>query len=184
MTITTGTTGQHSRTIGSRNNMANARLVLALLGCVAVVHGLAMGQLSRTGIAPGATANYRFAELNEFPITITLLGAVRSPGRYEVSRKIDLVNLFALAGGWLENADLSDIHISRLKVLDVESDRFDIKLALEDPAELSQTAVQLQEGDCVYIGTESGMDLPLVLSIVSATATLATAVFYLTRLDR
>jgi len=163
--------------------MANVRLILVVLGCVAGLQSAAMGQLSRNA-APGATANYRFAELNEFPITITLLGAVRNPGRYEVSRKIDLVNLFALAGGWQENADLSDIHISRLKVMDTQSDRFDIKLDLKNPADLSQTSVQLQEGDCVYVGTRSGMDLPIVLSIVSATATLATAIFYLTRLNQ
>jgi DNA (cytosine-5)-methyltransferase 1 len=38
------------------------------------------------------------------------------------------VNLIALAGGWVDNADLSEVHISRLRIVGSESDRFDIKL--------------------------------------------------------
>ncbi|MCC6395707.1 MAG: SLBB domain-containing protein [Bacteroidetes bacterium] len=139
-------------------------------------------QLDRTALQPGATANYRFAEPNEFPITVTLLGAVRNPGRYEISRKIDLINLIALAGGWLENADLSEVHISRLRELETQAERFDIKLDLDDVTNMAQTFVELQEGDCVYVGVSRGLSLPLLLSIVSATAAVATAVFYITQI--
>jgi hypothetical protein len=139
-------------------------------------------QLDRTALPPGATANYRFAEPNEFPITVTLLGAVRNPGRYEISRKIDLINLIALGGGWLETAELSDVHISRLREVGTQSDRFDIKLDLEDMTNMAQTFVELQEGDCVYIGVSRGLSLPLMLSIVSATAAIATAIFYITQI--
>jgi protein involved in polysaccharide export with SLBB domain len=140
--------------------------------------------MDRSGLGPGATVNYRFAAQNEFPITVTLLGPVRNPGRYEISRKIDLINLFALAGGWLETADLSDVHISRSRVIGTQSDRFDIKLDLEDLTNLSQTFVQLQDGDCVYVGTSGGIDLPIILSVVSSTAAVATAIFYITQLNR
>jgi len=160
--------------------------------CISILVGIAIfafcwvtpgyAQLDRTALPPGATANYRFAEPNEFPITVTLLGAVRNPGRYEISRKIDLINLIALGGGWLENADLSEVHISRLREIGTQSDRFDIKLDLEDETNMAQTFVELQEGDCVYVGVSRGLSLPLLLSIVSATAAVATAVFYITQI--
>ncbi len=40
------------------------------------------------GIPRGAASNYHFAEPNELTIVVNLLGEVRLPGRFEVSRKI------------------------------------------------------------------------------------------------
>jgi len=144
----------------------------------------AQAQFERANIGSGnvgATANYRYAEANEFPITVTLLGAVARPGRYEISRKIDLVNVLALAGGWQQNADMSDVRVSRERMAGEEGARTELRLDLEDLTEISPRYLQLQDGDCVYVGTTTQVTLPLVLSIVSSAATVAIAVAYFVR---
>jgi hypothetical protein len=143
----------------------------------------ALGQYDRVNLgtpAVGATANYRFAEASELPITVTLLGAVQRPGRYEISRKIDLVNLFALAGGWLENSDMSNVRISRVKAPGPLGERIDLKLDLGDPSEVSPQFLLLQDGDNVFVGTSKGLTLPAFLSIVSTASAIAMAVAYIT----
>ncbi len=82
----------------------------------------------------------------------------------------------------MENADLGDVHISRLRMLGDRADRFDIRLDLEDMTDLSQTSVQLQDADCINVGVSRGLSLPLFLSIVSATASVAVAIFYVTQI--
>jgi hypothetical protein len=155
------------------------------LGVFCTMATQAQFEKTNTGaMTAGATANYRYADANEFPITITLLGAVARPGRYELSRKIDLVNLIALAGGWLENADMSDVRISREKMAAEPGIRTELRLDLNDLAEVSPRFLQLQEGDCVYVGTTTPVTLPLVLSIIGSAATVAMAVAYFTVVNR
>ena len=160
--------------------------ILITLLCSAACPRVARAQFERTGaisLPHSATVNYRFAEPTELPITVTLLGAVRNPGRYEISRKIDLVNLLGLAGGWTENADLSEVHISRLRDMSGQPERFEIALDLEEIDDLSHGFVQLQENDCIHIGVSRPFDVPLLLSIVSASAAVATAIFYVTQIN-
>lgn len=154
-----------------------------ILLLAAVLPASVWAQLERMNTGSGnvgATANFRFAEPNEFPITVTLLGAVARPGRYEISRKINLVNVLALAGGWREDADMSDVRISRETGPEDPGQRTEIRLNLDNLAEALPQFLQLQDGDCVYIGTKTRMTLPLVLSIVSSAATVAIAVAYFT----
>lgn len=120
----------------------------------------------------GATTNYRFAEPNELTITVTVLGAVRNPGRYEVSRKVDLVNLIALAGGWLDNADLDDVHISRARSTGDKTSRTDIPVYLDEVDEFGKAYVQLQEGDLVYVGATNTATLTIALTIITTAALL------------
>ena len=147
----------------------------------------AQAQFEKTNIGAmtaGATANYRYADANEFPITITLLGAVARPGRYEISRKIDLVNLIALAGGWLENADMADVRVSREKMAAEPGARSELRLDLKDLTGVSPTFLQLQEGDIVYVGSRTPVTLPLILSIIATASTVTMAVAYFTVLKR
>lgn len=154
---------------------------------VALWSGIAFGQFERanTGLlTAGATANYRFAEPNDLPITVTVLGAIARPGRYEISRTIDLIDLVALAGGWLENADMSDVRISREKASSQTGGRTEIRLDLEDMTEVSTKFLDLQEGDLVFVDSTTPVTLPLVLSIISSAATVAMAVAYFTVANR
>jgi hypothetical protein len=127
----------------------------------------------------GSTANFRFAEPSEFPITVTLLGAVQRPGRYEISRKIDLINLLALAGGWIETADMAKVRISRTSPTGISTGRVVIDLDLEDPTEVSQQFLQLQDGDNIFVGHSNGMTLPTVLSVVSTASAIVMAIAYI-----
>lgn len=131
-------------------------------------------------LTEGATVNYRFADVNELSISVTLLGAVQRPGRYEISRKIDLVNLLALAGGWQENADVSDVQISREIASDNLGGMTELRLDLENLTNLTPKVLQLKEGDRVYVATTTPVTLPLVLSLISSAAAVAMAVAYFT----
>ena len=154
-----------------------------LLGIVLLFGSSAHAQFRQenTGaLTAGATANYRFADLNELSISVTLLGAVQRPGRYEISRKIDLVNLLALAGGWQENADVSDVRISREIASDEAGGMTELRLDLENLTDLSPKVLQLKDGDCVYVAATTPVTLPLLLSVISSAATVAMAVAYFT----
>ena len=171
-----------------RNSLPISVQRIGLVGLVVTLwSGIATGQFERanTGLlTAGATANYRFAETNDLPITVTVLGAIARPGRYEISRKIDLIDLIALAGGWQENADMSDVRISREKTSSQTEGRTEIRLDLEDMAKVSTKFLDLQEGDLVYVDTTTPVTLPLILSVISSAATVAIAVAYFTVVNR
>jgi hypothetical protein len=173
-----------TRSMGRRpRTLLRSFLPICVLLAQGLSAGLALAQVDRfnTGVlTPGATANYRFADANELPITVTLLGPIARPGRYEISRKIDLLNLIALAGGWLDAADMSDVKISRIRNSSDPSNRTDLALDLENPAEIAGKFLQLQEGDYIYVGTSHRLTLPVVLSIVSAATAVTMAIAYIT----
>jgi hypothetical protein len=187
MTTSTRTTAKVRLKMSNYTCRSSATRV-ALLGLLILTStGIVMGQFERENLGvptPGATANYRFAETSELPITVSLLGAVHRPGRYEISRKIDLVNLLALAGGWLESADMSDVHISRLKPNGAPGARIELSLDLDAIADVSPEFLQLQDGDNVFIGGSGGFTLPVILSIVATASTVVTAIAYVALSNR
>ncbi len=170
--------------------MKQASLVQSIILLCASLFGVCTSSLAQyervnTGaLTAGATANYRFAEASELSITVTLLGSVQRPGRYEISRKIDLVNLLALAGGWTENADMSDVRITREKTSNDPMSRFQIRLDLENVSDLSPKYLELQDGDVVFVGQSTPVTIPLMISIVSSAASVAIAVAYFTVVNR
>ena len=81
-------------------------LVLTLAGSVARAQLDQLGQsglLSATSVQQ-TTSNFYFAKPNELTIIVNVIGFVQKPGRYEISKSIDLVNLIALAGGAVPDA--------------------------------------------------------------------------------
>ena len=130
----------------------------------------------------GRVANFRYAEASELTITVNLIGAVRSPGRYEISRSIDLMSLIALAGGWTETADLTEVHINRLSGSGELGERKDLKLNLYDFQNVSRSYLTLQHGDFIFVGSKTGITATEVLSWVTTAAILTT--LYFTIIDR
>jgi hypothetical protein len=128
-----------------------------------------------TGTTRGATTNYHFAEPNELTITVSVLGAIRNPGRYEISRTIDLLNFLAIAGGTLDNADLGNVQIYRTLEVGGRLERREIRIDLEDLVRFQAEPFELQQGDMLHIGRKTGLTLPEFVSLIStaATATLA-----------
>ena len=164
----------------------NRTVRICLLVCATVViFGMdADAQYERvnTGsLTAGATANYRFAEAGELSIAVTLLGPVQRPGRYELSHRIDLLNLLALAGGWSETADMANVSISRLASASDPGSRFHVQLDLEDVEDVSPKFLELQDGDIIVVGKATPVTIPMVLSIVGTAATVAIAIGWYNR---
>ncbi|MBP1648984.1 MAG: hypothetical protein H6Q30_2429, partial [Bacteroidetes bacterium] len=91
-------------------------LSLLVAGSIAKAQMENLGQsglLSATSVQL-TTSNYYFAKPNELTIVVNVIGNVTRPGRYEISKSIDLVNLIALAGGATVDGTLSEIKITRL----------------------------------------------------------------------
>ena len=131
--------------------------------------------MSLSGFSSGPTANYRFAEENELARTVLILGAIQKPGRYEIARNLDLMDLIALAGGWTEAADLDEIRISRIVETKDGISRSEAVLDLSDSQDLPLELLGLQDGDVVSVAFSSGWSIVEVASVVSAVAIAVTA---------
>jgi protein involved in polysaccharide export with SLBB domain len=127
-------------------------------------------------IRPSSTTNYRFAEPNELTIVVNLLGAVTNPGRYELSRSIDLVNLLAIAGGPREGADLGDVRITRTVRTSSKVERREIRIDLEKFNAVDETDLVLTQGDIIYFSYQSGVKFSDVLTYLTTAAVLTTAI--------
>lgn len=143
---------------------------------VAIALGLSLilaGQTTAVAqIRASSTTNYRFAETNELTIVVNLLGAVASPGRYELSRSIDLVNLLALAGGPRESADLSDVRITRTVRTSSKVERREIRIDVEKFNSVDETDLVLNQGDIIYVSYRSGVTYTDVLTFLTTASVL------------
>ncbi len=134
-------------------------------------------QSSLFSVAPrGSSTNFHFAEPNELTIVVNLLGAVQRPGRYEISRSIDLVNLLSLAGGTSENADLGDIRITRMIKTGTATERREIIVNIEKLTKINDADLLLSQGDYIFVDRSSSITLSEVLSGITTVAVVTTAV--------
>jgi hypothetical protein len=157
-----------------------AFLAFALALTMSAFSTVAYSQVDQ-GAAGGRASNYHFAEQNELTIVVSVLGAVARPGRYEVSRTIDLLNLLALAGGTLDNADLGDVRLYRTQELSGRVDRREIRLNLKDLSAFQGEPFELQQGDFLFVGRSSSVTIQEVLSYVSTAALLTITVITIIR---
>jgi hypothetical protein len=151
-------------------------LVLAMIGPRKV-----SAQTDISLIPRGATTNYHYAEPNELTIIVSVLGEVKSPGRYEISRKMNLLDLLSLAGGWTASADMADVNIIRSVQLGARVERKMIRLDLEDPLRVPESALSLEQGDLISVGKSSQMSFQDAIAYVSACAVILTAIIALTQ---
>jgi hypothetical protein len=145
--------------------------------CAALPLHAQMDRSSDQKLGGGEAANFRFAEPGELTIIVNIVGSVHTPGRYEISRTIDLMDLISLAGGWTEAANLQDVHINRLAGSGDTGVRVDLKLDLSDYQSLSRSYLALQHRDFIYIGTKSGFTMQDALNWVTTAAILTTTYF-------
>jgi len=161
--------------------------------CCVVLAALLLGlsqrgfsQLERTpggGMVPGGTlSNYRFAGPNELTITVSILGAVRAPGRYEISRTVNLLDLLALAGGWREDiqgatADISEVTVARFVQTATGIERRELLMDLSSRSGLDEKYLTLQEGDFVYIPISRAIDVDTVLRWITAIGVIITTYY-------
>ena len=162
------------------NRTKNATISVILL--VFLICGCWTSALSQVGggdasglSSHGSTTNFRFAEPNELTIIVGVLGAVHQPGRYEVSRTIDLMNLLALAGGTSPDADVNNIRVRRFYTTGEKPEWREIIVDLDRPNDPIHGNIDLQHGDFVMVGTKSSITMQEILSYVTTAAVLTTA---------
>jgi NADH:ubiquinone oxidoreductase subunit F (NADH-binding) len=137
-------------------------------------------QTEGSGVIPtttgGSTTNFHFAEPNELTIVVNILGGVQRPGRYEISRSIDLLNLISLAGGTSEKGNLEKVTIVRTTKLTGKIERKETTVNLGTPAQLSESDLVLNHGDFIVVDVTSKLTVQEVLSYFTTAAVLTTAI--------
>jgi protein involved in polysaccharide export with SLBB domain len=85
--------------------------------------------------------------------SVTLAGAVRRPGEYEIGSTPSLRELLGLVGGLSQSAALGDARLTRIGSGDrKESVPLDLRTALTPPAD-----VMLRQGDAIYVPAISSL---------------------------
>jgi hypothetical protein len=136
---------------------AKTCLVCAVIGLIiSVMTGMpqASAQVPPGGITlpqSAGTSNYHFAEPNELTINVSVMGAVLTTGRYEISRTLNLLDLIALAGGWQDYADKDDVIITRYIAPGLSEGRKELRVDLSDLTSLKDGELALENGDIVYV---------------------------------
>ena len=123
-----------------------------------------------------STTNYYFAKPNELTIIVNVLGFVQRPGRYEVSRTIDLINLLALAGGATAEGQMDDVKITRVTEVDGRVRMGEIHINLEKVAKLTSDDLKLLPGDIIQVDRSGWAGFKDAFTIIVGAAVITTAV--------
>ncbi len=135
------------------------------------------GLLSATSVQQ-TTSNYYFAKPNELTIVVNVIGFVQRPGRYEISKSIDLVNVLALAGGATVDGSMSDVKVTRLLEAEGRITRGEYKVNMEDIAQIKPQDLVLSPGDVIQVGPSNWTFWRDALTVVVSAAVVVTAVSY------
>lgn len=81
---------------------------------------------------------------------ITILGAVKKPGKYKYDKSSSLIDMLATAGGPTRFASISNIRLTHLNGVEEE---FNLELYSRNPS--AQYIPQLQAGDTIYISEKN-----------------------------
>jgi protein involved in polysaccharide export with SLBB domain len=125
------------------------RYIFVLLFLSLFVCDPGFAQLNQ-GNTPSST-NYYFAKPNEITLTVSVLGFVQRPGRYEISSSIDLINLMALAGGATADGAMNDVKLLRMTETGGQIRTHEIHLNLEDISRFTSNELKLQPGDIIQV---------------------------------
>lgn len=138
------------------------------------------------GLARGGAASYYYtAKPGELTMQVNLWGAVKNPGRYEVSSATDLIQLLSFAGGPLEAATLGSVTITRIHRRDgMPARRELVVLDLEELHLVEPASLVLQPGDTIFIdysGWETLRDVFLVIGVMATVTAAVTGVIRVTQ---
>jgi hypothetical protein len=124
------------------------------------------------------TTNYYFAKPNELTIIVNVVGDVQRPGRYEISKGIDLVNLVALAGGATVEGDLGDITVNRMLEADGRITWGQYEVNLEKIPKIDPKDLVLSPGDVVHVGRSNWVFWRDSFTVIATVALVVTSVSY------
>jgi protein involved in polysaccharide export with SLBB domain len=150
-----------------------------LLLCIAA--GPALAQIDQqnavsTMSGSATSTNFSFARPNEMTIIVSVIGYVQRPGRYEIAKSIDLVNLLALAGGPSSDGTSSTIKITRRSDVDGRVRMHDIMVDLDDLAAIPPAQLVLQPGDVVQVSRAGWVTIRDIFNVVVSAAVITGAV--------
>jgi len=131
----------------------------------------------RTEIVNKYSKIYRSPVLSIMPLLkVNILGEVRTPGFYYVTGIEKLSDLIAKAGGTTQDADLSDIYITRNdKKIEIDG-----KKIIESGSKIND--IGLQSGDGIFITRKwfTGSNSTLIITLLTATTSIIAAIIYVT----
>lgn len=158
--------------------MKLSRCVFGALIIVALCDfSYAQGERHPTPTVVGSfTTNYYFAKPSELTITVDVLGAVLRPGRYEISNKVNLVNLLALAGGTATDGSLNEVRITRLIETEGGVKVSELKVNLDEISHVSPDELVLHPGDVIQVDRTGWSTFRDVFSAVVSLAIITSAV--------
>ena len=122
------------------------------------------------------TTNYYFAKPNEMTIVVSVMGHVQRPGRYEIAKSIDLINLLALAGGANSEGTLGDVTVTRFVEQGGYVKRKELHLDLDALANVTSADLGVSPGDIISVGRSSWTTVRDIFLITASTAVIITAI--------
>jgi len=160
--------------------------IIMFCALVLLVGSFAQAQLDQMGQSNFLSANsvqltssnFYFAKPNELTIIVNVVGSVQRPGRYEISKSIDLVNLVALAGGATTEGNLGDVKVTRLLEAEGRITRGEYTLDLEDITKINPRDLVLAPGDVIYVGRSSWVFWRDSFTVIATVALVVTSISY------
>ena len=154
--------------------------ILSLIGLFGLLTQAGLAQVDQSGLFSATsvqttTTNYYFAKPNELTIIVNVVGYVPRPGRYEISKSIDLINLLALAGGATADGTLADVRITRFVGPYGAPDIHEIRLNIDDISDVTPSDLVLYPGDVIRVTRSSWATIRDVFSMVGYAAIITTA---------
>jgi protein involved in polysaccharide export with SLBB domain len=142
---------------------------------------ICFSQINQSGLtgSGGAAVNYYFAKPGDLTIIVNLWGLVSRPGRYEISKSIDLIHLISLAGGPVQYAKLNKIRITRLIKTDSGVERKEFTVNIKDLTKVKDSELVLYPGDTIFIDNVIWADVKDIIGTASTILVFTTAVIQL-----
>ena len=150
-------------------------LLLVLLVSKAVSQQEQAGFVSASSLNL-TTTNYYFAKPNEMTIVVTVMGQVQRPGRYEISKSIDLINLLGLAGGANSDGTLGDVTVTRLAEQGGYIKRNELHLDLASLARVTSAELVVSPGDIISVGHSTWATVRDIFLVTASAAVITTAI--------
>ena len=122
------------------------------------------------------TTNYYLAKPNEMTIVVTVIGEVQRPGRYEISKSIDLINLLGLAGGANSDGTLGDVTVTRLTEQGGYIKRNELHLDLASLARVTSSDLVVSPGDIISVGHSTWATVRDIFLVTASAAVITTAI--------
>jgi hypothetical protein len=137
---------------------------------------LSQGSMLSTTSTERRTSNYYFAKPNELTMTVSVVGFVQRPGRYEIAGTLDLISLIALAGGGTPDGAMNDVKITRVTETEGRVRTREFHLNLEAISKLTSNDLTLQPGDIIQVDRTGWSSFRDTFTIVVGAAIITGAV--------